>query len=276
MTTDESDNSKLTEAGGHWAPLLAAAGFLFGDDRRFDDVDDPRLDRMWIWTGAVALAWGCILAAIWALAANAFPYWKSSDIPLMPAAAVVGAMALGPYRRALAAPAKLLSPGESASATTISAAVVVILALSLLGIPPFYREGVHLPSWLAWIRPQTEYRVLILMPLWGAWAMMTPLHFCKVDSAGALVRAFANRQPVIGTAMWMALALAMSLWQLSCLRYGWVALPAGLALAAGSLGAVAICRFSGGITHSALLAANLMTQLAFLLGYLAGATHLLP
>ena len=158
----------------------------------------------------------------------------------------------------------------------VTTVAMIVMALGLLGIVPVHREGQWLPPWLMWIRPPAEYRVLLLMPMWGVWAMMAPLHFCR-PAAGAdkLVAAVAYRQPIAGTAAWMALNLTASLWYLNGMAYNWALAPPAAALAVGSIGAVGICRAAGGVSRRALLAANLCTQLAFLLGYLAAKTHLI-
>jgi len=274
--TDPADNADAPPRGRFADDTIAAALLLWGGDARVAANDGARVRRPWLALAGCGVAMGIALAVVWAAAANAFPWWYVSDLPLMPVAAVIAALALGPGRRMLTAPGELMEPSRAAGAALVTTAVGIILALGLLGIVPVHREGQWLPSWLAWIRPPAEYRVLLLMPMWGVWAMMVPMHFCRpAATAGKLVAAIAYRQPIAGTAAWMALALAASLWYLNTMAYNWALVPPAAALAVGSLGGIAICRAAGGVGRRALLAANLATQLAFLLGYLAAKTHLI-
>ncbi|MFW6146386.1 MAG: hypothetical protein ACOC7R_03535, partial [Planctomycetota bacterium] len=230
--------------------------------------------RLGVALAAAGLAGGGAMAGAWALAANAFPWWHDTHLPLMSTAAVVALLAVG-GRRWLAAPGELLAPGRPDEGV-VTTGILLVWVLCLLGIVPFHREPSNLPVWLAWTRPPEEYRVLLAMGMWGAWAMMTPTHFCRArPDATRLVAAFTRTQPLPVTAAWMAVTLAVSLWELSFLALPGVILPGGAALLAGGAGAVAICKVTGGVTRRALLAANLATQLAFLLGYLAAKSHLI-
>ncbi|NQU74880.1 MAG: hypothetical protein HQ546_01030 [Planctomycetes bacterium] len=258
---------------GRLSGPTAALILLAGADNRLADHDGNGLRQVWLWLGLAGLAWGLLLAAVWALAAQAFPWWRDTNLPLMPAAAVLTVMALPPLGRVMLAPARLWRGDSPADQAMIAGATMCLFALCLLGILPYHRQAIRLPAFLAWIQPMEEYRVLIVMPMWGVWAMMVPGHFCRpAERASALVRSFIKCQPVAATAMWMAIPLAGTLWQLNFLN-GWVALPAALPLVAGSIGSVCICRATGGVTRGALLAGNLLTQLAMLVGYLAGKTH---
>ncbi len=257
------------------AGLGAAWLLLAGRGSRLSAHSGRDFRGLWFWLGLMGVGWGLGLAGLWALATLVFPDHQGHPLPLMPAAIVTLATALGPFRRVLFAPGQVLgerwSPGGEG---VIGALVVTVWVLGLLQIvPAAYREPVWLPPSLAWLRPLEEYRVLILMPMWGTWAMMMPGHFCPpAEEAPRLVKRFSKRQPVAATALWMAAALAGTLWYLSALGR-WVAAPAATALLAGSIGGVALCRWRRGVSRPALLAANLLTQLAFLFGYLAGRAH---
>jgi uncharacterized membrane protein YozB (DUF420 family) len=66
----------------------------------------------------------------------------------------------------------------------------------------------------------------------------------------------------------MGLVLAWSILYFRFLPWAQVGISALAALAA-VLGGLALCRRAGGLTHQVLLAANLLTQIVFLLVYLA-------
>jgi hypothetical protein len=254
--------------------LRAAVLLLVGSEARVAAHDGRSLRRLGVSLAAAGLGGAGVLAATWALAAHACPWWHDTHLPLVSTAAVLAVLALG-ARPWLAAPGELLAPprGDGGLVTT---AVMLVLALCLLGIVPFHREPFNLPAWLAWTRPPEEYRVLLAMGMWGAWAMMTPTHFCRArPDAAPLVAVFARTHPLPVTAAWMAVTLAVSLWELSFLTLPWVILPGGAAVLTGGAGAIGICKATGGVTRRGLLAGNFATQLAFLLGYLAAKSHLI-
>lgn len=257
------------------AGLRAALLLLAGGDRRLADHDGESLDRMWLWMGLLGVGCGLVQAAVWAVSAHAFAWWWQgvSNLPLMPVAAVIALLCFSPLRQTMMAPAQLLGAGSPVAQALTAGAIPCVFALCLLGILPYRHEAIRLPMWLAWLRPMEEYRVLILMPMWGVWAMMVPGHFCRsAEGACRALRGFVNRQPVAATALWMAVPMATTLWQLDFLG-AWVALPTAMGLVAGSLGAILVCRGHGGVTRCALLGGNLLTQTAMLVGYLAGKTH---
>ena len=254
--------------------LRAALLLLAGSDGRVNAHDGRWVRLMWVWLGLLGVAWGLLVACVWAGASAALPWWgPGGGLPLAPAAALVALFCLTPLHRPVLAVARQLRPACPGGQATAAAGLLAVLALCLLWIVPYYRGRTSLPAWLAWARPMAEYRLLVLMPIWGAWAMMVPGHFCPpAEGANPLLRTFLKRQPVGGTALWMAIPLAGTLWELNFMG-GWTSLPTGLALAAGGIGGVLLCRARGGVTRDALLAANWLTQMAVLVGYLAAKSH---
>lgn len=234
--------------------------------------DGLHIGRLWLYVGLVGAAWGLVLSGGWEIAWRVFPHWwpYASSLPLMPTLAVLSLMMLTPLRRPLASLVRAAGPSQQ---SVLAAALVCLLALGLLNTIPYHRESIWLPAWLAWIRPLEESRVLLLMPMWGSWAMMVPAHFCPpAPQASPLVRAHLKHQPVAATAVWMAVPLAGTLWELNFL-WGAVAVPAVLALLTGSVGSVLCCRLTGGATAGKLRACNALTQLVFLAGYLAAKSN---
>jgi hypothetical protein len=257
-----------------FASLRAALTLLAGSDHRVDEHDGRWVRFMWLWVGLLGVAWGLLMAGAWAAASAAMPWWgPGGGMPLTPVAALVALLCLTPLHRVVLAAARQLRPECPVGQAVAAAGLVAALTLCLLWIVPYYRERTAMPAWLAWARPMAEYRLLVLMPMWGAWAMMVPCHFCQsADNAGPLVRSFVKRQPVAGTAMWMAIPLAGTLWELNFLG-GWTSLPAALALATGGIGGALLCRGRGGVTRGGLLAMNWLTQMVVLVGYLAAKSH---
>ncbi len=241
---------------------------LFAPDKRVqaDDVANTRL--LWLWLGLLGVCWGLAMTAVWAIGRGLFPRAVGTELPLLPVATLIAVMALTPLRRSLQAPAELWGGESSSRQSSIFGATICILTLCLLSLSPEHYEPRRLPSWLMWTRPQEEYRILLLMPMWGVWAMMTPGYFVKPsENASRLIRRFIKRQPVAATAIWMAVPLAGTLCYLSFLGW-WVALPAACGFLSGSGGSAITCRAAGGVSRRTLLAGNFLTQMAFLLGYL--------
>jgi hypothetical protein len=229
-----------------------------------------KVGRMWLYLGLLGVAWGILLCAGWEIAWRIFPHWwpYASSLPLMPALAVLCLLLLTPLRRPIVALVDLGGRGRRGDRAVLAAALACVLALGLLNVLPYQREPKWLWYWVAWIRPLEEARVLLLMPLWGAWAMMVPAHFAPpAANAPPLVLAHLRDHPVAATAVWMAIPLAGTLWELSFL-WGWVAIPAVMAMLAGSVGGILCCRLTGGASAATLRACNGMTQLAFFAGYL--------
>lgn len=211
-----------------------------------------------------------VLAIAWEVAWRVLPrgWYMNTSLPFMPTIVVVALMMLTPLRRPITALARVLVEGGSTDRGLFTAAIAAIVALGVLGLGPWRRESTWLPMWLAWVRPLEESPVLLLMPMWGAWAMMAVTHFCPIaPSAIPLAASYAKRQPVAATAVWMAIPLAGTLWELNFL-WGFVAIPAAMALISGSVVSVILCRRAGGVRLATLRACNAMTQLAFLGGYL--------
>jgi cobalamin synthase len=151
-----------------------------------------------------------------------------------------------------------------------ASAWVLALTLGLLSIKQDFRSDASLPKFIAWIRPwEKVYRVPILMPLWGAWAMLVTPQFYRRKSAGdGAVAAFARGcGPLTATAV-MGLLLALTITYFNFLPWAQLTISAVTVFAAVAGGTVC-CWLDGGLTRRALLAANVITQLVFLLVSLA-------
>ena len=250
-----------------WLTRRPAYMLLTADDDALAEESPRRFAFAWAGLMALSLAWGIGTVCLWDWSGKLFNwYW---GIPLMPTAVVVTAIALWMFRRSLLALAGLLS-GSSAAATLTSTVALVILVLSLLGLQRWDEDyKTYLPELLRWLHPGASYRVLILMPVWGAWAMLVTVQFCRPgERTEPAVAAFARGCGPLTTALCMGALLATTILQFNFLPWWQLFIPVAAILAAigGGLG---LSWRTGGLTRQALLAANFLTQLTFLIAYLA-------
>jgi hypothetical protein len=121
---------------------------------------------------------------------------------------------------------------------------------------------------LAWLRPDKElFRVLLLMPLWGAWSMLITVQWCHAgDGTEPAVAAFARGCRPMAMAGALAAILILTIQYFTFLPWTHLAV-AGASIVAAALAGPVMCRATRGLTRRALLAANLLTQLVFLLSY---------
>ncbi len=224
----------------------------------------------------LGLAWGGLLAALWDLSFRLT--WPALLNWVVPAVVCAAAMTLGPYRLAAAS---LLEAAIGRQASPASAppwvrwvALGTLTALVALGLNYAVRWWdpdwpTHLPQSWAWLWPRALYRMLILAPVWGSWSMLGLVQFHRPGPVtDAPTRQFAASVGPLAAAGYLMGPLAGSLIYMNFL-YPWHFLPAAAALAAGLGGGTALVRLRGGLCREAMLATNFLTQLLFLLAYLA-------
>jgi hypothetical protein len=224
-----------------------------------------------VWAGLVVLAllWGWASIGLWNLASWLFGW--PGGIYAMQALVLSAVMLLWPYRRASESLVSLLARSDPAGRSLISAVVVVVLITSLTALrPDWYRQEVSLPSWLAWLRPESKIdRVLLLMPLWGAWSMLILPHFRRPDPAtNPALAAMSRSCGPMTSAVLMGVLLAMSVGYFAYLPWTQLTISA-VGIAAALAGGLYLARRSGQADRAVLLATNLLTQLAILLAVLA-------
>jgi len=251
-----------------WLARRPSYMLLTACDERLSGELPARFTYAWAELLVLSTCWGLASVGIWSVVWGLFggPFGL-----VLPAATVAGAFVLWPFRRASAALVETLLPAESAARAFGAAVLVVLLTLALMSLQPYdYRRDAHLPDWIAWFRPWIKlYRVLLLMPLWGAWAMLITPQFTrpKADTEPA-VAAFARGCGPLAAAAVMAALLAATITYFNFLPWEQVGIS-GAAVIAATAGGVLCCQATGGLNRRALLAANVLTQLAFLLAYLA-------
>ncbi|MCE5327319.1 MAG: hypothetical protein LLG01_13000 [Planctomycetaceae bacterium] len=218
-----------------------------------------------------AVLWGAAASWLWGAAWKLFGGVGTSELA-MPAAVTAGAIVLWPLRRSLAALVETFCGRDPAVRAVGAAALMVLLFAAMFHLKADWSRG----EWALWqpiagIRPQCKiYRVLILMPLWGCWSMLAACQFCKKpESVPAFMTAFARSCGAGAAALWLAVALAVSMGYYGYMGEGAQLTMAGVTIATALAGSLALCRADGGLGRRALLAANALTQLVHLLTFVA-------
>lgn len=243
---------------------------LAGDDRLVAEPPE-RFGRAWLGLVVGSLLWGIVLANVWGISWTVF---RDPDFLIMPAAITLALYCLWPFKRAVVALGRQLG-GQSGEGRTVAVAVVVVvLAMSFMRLSPDWArwELPRLPWWIEWLRPQAKlYRVLLLMPAWGAWAMLITLKFCRPGQrTEPQLAAMARGCDALAVAGLMALLLGVSIFYFHYLGLGGQVLVPLATIVAAIAGGIGFSHPPGGLTRQGLLAANLATQIAFVMACLVG------
>ena len=229
---------------------------LTADDDTLAAQPLRRFTRCWIGLLLQSTGWGIVLAAVWQYTWGLFG--DAVGLLIMPSLCAAAVMCLWPYRRAVASVGEVYC-GDPTMRGIISSVMVVVIAGAILSAPAKW-------LWMEQLYPPYEAaRAMLLMPLWGAWAMMIASQISPAsDRTERVVAAFARGCGPVASSLTLALPVAATwLW---FRHIGWrhweiSAFTAGIALVSGVLSG----QRAGGLCRRSLLAANLLTQLAFLL-----------
>jgi len=251
-----------------WLAERPGLALLTADEQRLADLPPRRLRFAWLDLMIFSLAWGVASVGVWGAAWGIFRDY--SGLPLMPAVAVVAVIVLLVYRRGVLALAEAIGGGSPTGEAVAAAVTVLTLGMALLGIRGWDPDWpVHLPSQWQWLYPMALYRPLILAPLWGAWAMMILPQFVRpTERTSPAVAAFARGCGAMTSAVCLAVPLAGTLLYFHYLGWGRFGVPVA-AVAAAIIGGLLLCRRFGGLCRRCLLASNVLTQIVFILAYLA-------
>ncbi len=272
--------------------ILLAARFVFPcDDRRH--ADDPN----WRAAGRWLVFWGIVIGAAYALVFRSSWRWfgEYQYVRWMPAAAVL-AVDLGYCGyRLLAGAANVASrrytcevrPDTSLDLPGLVAVVLVAIAkyAMFLSLPigVWYSQPSVAYEHAAWLDklghlyPGAVYRPLILMPLWGRWAISSALSIGRVAPAGSsrLRRMADGTHLAVILAYWL---LATALTMVYCSPSGGH-LAGGLAIGlavmlASYLASFVLARRAGGQTEATVTVVGLVAELSFLALYLPVASSI--
>ena len=251
-----------------WAVNRPSYLLLVAADERLSAAGAQQFAHAWPGVMVLSLAWGLASAGLWGVGLVVFG--NPADLPLMSTALVVGASAIWPYRRAVSAVGEVLGGGDSRIEGLVTCVTVIFWALALLGLEGWDHDWPTslAPHW-RWLRAQPMYRALLLAPLWGGWAMLIVPQFCRANGrTEPAVAAFAAGCGPLAAAACMGAIAAGTVLYFNYLPWRQLSISAAAVLAAIA-GGVVLCRTAGGLNRRSLLAANLLTQLAFLAAYLA-------
>ncbi len=266
MTCSNDENGK-TRCPWLWLIRRPAMQLMLADREQFASLPAGPFRRAWIELLLFSLAWGLLNIGLWDLATRGIS--SASGLPLVPAGLVLLAGGMWLYRRSVVALGKLAAPKETAGAALVGALVAVFWLLVLLDLPgPLPSTGMVLPAGLQWLRPLPWYRVLLLSPIWGAWAMLITCQFCRPDrQSSPAIAALATGCGPASAAMAMVVPLAGSLYYFNHLSWWQSTIPAS-AIVAATVGGWLFCNRFGGLRREALLAVNVLTQIVFTVAYL--------
>ena len=257
-----------------WVARRPGYMLLVSDDERLAAEAPERFARAWVGLMVMSLVWGVVLMNLWGVAWTVF---RDYEPLILPAMATTALFCLWPFRRSLSALAEVVGGPAPAGQSVAAATLTLVVGMCLMGLKPDWQrwEWWEWPAmrWLInWLRPETKlYRVLLLMPLWGAWAMLIALKFCRSsDRTEPQVAALAAGCRAPAAAGCMAVLLLISVVYFQHLGPGSQAVLLVAPVLAAVFGGIGLCRRCGGVCRKALLGVNVLTQIVFVLAYLAG------
>jgi cobalamin synthase len=260
-------------------PFLLAARFLFPLS------NDPDPDQPSAWTKAVRWlpVWGLAIGILYTLIYRAAWRWfgEYQRLRLLPPMILLIAdLGWFGYRQ-FAAAVEVFDRKRSPSAAPGGLALPGVTAVMLIGLLK-YLLLLALPAgamvfradwrqYLSVLYPGVIYRPLLLMPLWGRWAMMLALCIGRVspDSSPRLrhMASGVRLKTIVGWWFFTGLlTIAYSSPEPLHLAYG-VVVALGV-LVTSYLASFALARRYDGQTETTVAAAGLIAELAFLIFYL--------
>jgi hypothetical protein len=226
-----------------------------------------RFGRTWFGIMLLSLLWGASSMVLYSWTWGLFGDF--SGIPLMPVVVVLVVGLMGLYARCLLALAESLVKGEPRRCVAV-AVIVAAWVLMLLGLKSWNPNfPYYLPYIWQWTRPRMMFRPLLLAPIWGGWAMLLAVQFCRpTERSEPVVAAFARGCTPLATTAVLTALLMVTMVYFNHLPWTQLSISA-TAIVTAAVGGVLLCRRWGGLCRAALLATNMLTQIAFVLAYLA-------
>lgn len=252
-----------------WLTAMPSYQFVTLSEEKLRYLPARRFSRAWFGLMAGSLGWGIASAWLWG------GIWKlfsdRGDLMIMPALVTAGVI-MWLFRRGVVALVEILFGREGTGRALAGAGLVVLLVMILLRLQAdWYAPEDQLWEKIAWIRPGGKvYRVLVLMPLWGAWSMMAVCQFYKpAKRTERAVAAFAGGCGPLATSVCMAVGLVTTIGYVGYLGLGAQLTIPAVTIGTAIVGGLVLCRATGTLSRRGLLAGNVLTQIVFVLSFLA-------
>ena len=240
--------------------------FLTASDERLAAQTPGRFTYAWLGLMGLSVLTGLMLVGVWSVIWQVFRDWDRLSRPAGVTAIVLLAW---PLRRALVSIGPVLRFRDRANRMAVVGAAAVLIGVGFMSLVERYPSAYEyaMPSWIAWIRPELSiFRVLLLMPVWGAWSMLIAVQFRRPDAiTDPVTRRFARGCGPLAAAACMAPPLAGTIVFFHYMgQAGQLVITGGTIVTAIVSGPI-FCRIGGGMTRRALLAGNMITQIVFLM-----------
>ncbi len=246
-----------------WFFRHPAIRFFFSREESLSAPPD-RLARLWIELLAVSFLWGWVCVGVWH--GSQWLFGQSVRLSFLPNLLTAVMLLMVLYHRATICLVCLFSRNQIARTAILAAGLAMLFVAGMLVMEPgWYFQEQFLPGWLAWVRPESKIdRLLLLLPLWGAWSMLILPQFQRPDSEHVFASAIARGCGPFTAAAIMGALLAATIGYFAYLPWTQLTIPV-VGILTAVIGGLTLARRNGAMDRSVLLATNLLTQLAVLL-----------
>lgn len=277
----EHDHSRADErtafglAGRFLLPFQAAA---------FEN--SPRWRRVGVWLPV----WGLIIGAFYAGAFRGLWFWlgEYQHIRLAPMVLLLVLDAGWLGYRLLAGAATVVATWSDRSASMASPPTMAAVLFLVLAVLVKFALLVALPAgavtwpadWREHLRifyPYVIYRPLVLMPLWGRWAVLLATNIGRAAPASSSrLQTVAEGSSLPSIMAWWAAISGLTVMYCSPSGYhvGWAMLISLSMMVVAYLASFVLARRYGGQTEATVTAAGWAVEMAFLLAYLPLARYI--
>jgi len=256
--------------------------FLTAGDDRLAAQKPGRFTYAWLGMMGLSVLTGIMLIGVWSVVWQMFQDYDRLSRPAGVTAIVV---LVWPLRRPLASIGPALRIRQKANQVAMAGVVAALVGVGFMSLvdrfpyeypmfdwidkyPMFdWIDKYAMEGWIAWIRPELSiFRVLLLMPVWGAWSMLIAVQFRRPDGiTDPVTRRFANGCGPLAAAACMVLPLAGTILFFHYMGMVGQLVITGATIVTAIASGPILCRIGGGMTRGALLAGNMITQVVFLM-----------
>jgi len=240
--------------------------FMTASDERLSSHKPGRFTYAWLGLMGLSILTGLTLIGVWNVTWRIFNDW---DRLSRPAGVTSIVLLVWPMRRALVSIGPVLRSKDRANQFALVAVAAALVGVAMVSLAEQYPQSREyaMPGWIGWIRPELSiFRVLLLMPVWGAWSMLIAAQFRRPNGiTDPITRRFARGCGPLAAVACMAPPLAGTIVFFHYMgpvgQLAIVAVTSGTAILSGPI----LCWIGGGMTRQALLAASMITQIVFLM-----------